>query len=121
MKVQILTQKISDFLIVNFDKGAANQHFQSVVAAVGVYDLEYMVEHVRHDAALSHLVRSTADHGVGLAAAGLAIGKHRAVVSGEGSLNNRKGCFVVNVLLRGVFIKYSIEPKCLVLVRGSIS
>lgn len=91
----MITKKITNFFIINFDERAANEKLFILSLTNG---LEYMTEWPRDDA-LQILVFNFSDHGMRLATASLSVGKNGTIIACEHILYEVVSCFSVDSLL----------------------
>ena len=106
----IEVEKISEFLIVKFDKRAKNKEF---FFRRGLCLEKNLLEAPGYDSTI-RLRLEISHHSVGLARTGLTIGKNGAIVSLNDLINKLNSNRLVNLLLRWVSIKYIIKGENLI-------
>ena len=80
----ILSQKVSDFLIVNLKVGGMHEIFH---VFTGIYGFENVFERTGYNATLRSRILYTL-HGKGFPTTGLSVGKYRSIVTFKNSLKN---------------------------------
>ena len=106
----IKVEKISEFLIVKFDKRAENKKF---FFRRGLSFKEDFLEAPGNDSTI-RIRLEIAHHSVGLARAGLTIGKNGAIVALNNLIDKLNTNRLVNLLLRWLCVKYIIKGENLI-------
>jgi len=95
--IHVFGEQVPDVLVVDLKIGTAHQELHLSCVAL-VNEPENVLKRIRNDAPLGGVVLVT-HHGVGLAAAGLAVCEDRAVVALDDGLDEGEGALVVDLPL----------------------
>lgn len=108
----VLTQKVSDFFVIDLNEWAPDQNLQLVIrSSLRVHNLKNVIKHIWHDPPLSNYVGMGANHCVRLATPCLAISKYSSIVAGERAFHNTESSLTVHILLSRVFIENCIVAE----------
>lgn len=104
--LRALLKQISDFVVVDLNKGAAHEKLFVLIRRIINKPVD-VLDAVEDNS----LVVSAAEHRVGLAAAGLAVSEDGPVVAFNYSFNQGERCFVVDLSLLALWTVHRIKSK----------